>query len=65
MFWVPTALRMYAARPDRSRIVDVICTTSGKCPSWPCVACVGKANVILRMIEGEENWVWEVLRSKL
>jgi hypothetical protein len=48
------ALRAYNAKPSRDRIVREICVVRGGCDPW-CVACIGKANAIMKLYDGIDH----------
>lgn len=48
------AMRMWGARPSRPVIVDLFCSNPLNCLQSQCMRCIGKANLIIRMIEGQE-----------
>lgn len=45
------ALRGYNAKPDRNAIARECCGVGGGCEP-PCVACIGKANAIMKLYAG-------------
>jgi hypothetical protein len=48
---VERAVRAYAARPTRERIIELLCGQK-TCPRrGECMICMGKANVIMRLYE--------------
>lgn len=48
------AMRMWGARPSRPVIIDLFCSNPLNCVLHPCMRCIGKANQIIQVIEGQE-----------
>ena len=46
------AMHMFAARPSRNLLVSLLCHAPTQCADNKCIRCIGKANQIIRVIEG-------------
>ena len=51
---IVAALRAFASEPSREAIVAALCHVGGGCVA-PCMTCVGRANLVMRLYRGDEG----------